>query len=204
MKVATVLLALLASSAFAQPSTPPAATQLTGESAAPTRALKVPVMQLSSAAWRDGAPIPLKYSQAGHDVSPPLAWSHAPKGTESFVIIVHDLDVATNNGDDFWLSWMVWNIPNTKDSLPEGLGEGGEMAGGMRQISYSGPFYRGPAAPSWEPPHHQAFEIYALSSMLNVPAVMGQSPAAVRQAVQEAMSGKVLAKGVLFGTFQRP
>jgi Raf kinase inhibitor-like YbhB/YbcL family protein len=185
-----------------QPSTAPAAP-------APARAGAgalpfLPTMQLSSSAWHDNGSIPVKYSQAGHDVSPPLEWSHVPEGTESFVILVHDLDVATSKGDNLVLSWMVWNIPKTKSALPEGLPEGGEMGEGMRQISDSGPYYRGPAAPNSDPPHHYAFEIYALSAVLNVPAVIGGSATPVRTAVEEAMAGKVLAKGVLIGTFQRP
>jgi Raf kinase inhibitor-like YbhB/YbcL family protein len=159
---------------------------------------------MSSSAWRDGDSIPVKYSQAGHDVSPPLTWSHAPEGTESFVIRIHDLDAATEKGDDLVLSWLVWNIPKTKSALPEGLAQGGEMSEGMRQISDSGPYYRGPAAPNSDPPHHYAFEIYALNALLTVPAVMGNSATPVRTAVEEAMAGKVLAKGVLIGTFQRP
>ena len=91
--------------------------------------------------------MPLKYTQAGHDVSPQLSWSHAPPGTESFVIMVHDMDAATSKGDEFWLSWLVWNIPKTNTSLPEGMAEGGNLADGMRQISDSGPYYRGPVGP---------------------------------------------------------
>lgn len=201
-----LMLLLFGNWAVAQAPAAPAGATPPGQAAPATasaRAAKVPAMQLSSSAWRDGAPIPGKYSQSGHDVSPPLTWSRAPQGTKSFVILFHDLDVATANGDELWVSWMVWNIPGTKTSLAEGLAEGADLGEGTRQISYSGPFYRGPAAPNWGPPHHYAFEIYALSTMLEVPAVQGQSPAAVRQAVQQAMAGKILAKGVLFGTYQR-
>jgi hypothetical protein len=189
------MFSLLAASALAQ--TPPPARTSGAQPPLPT-------LQLSSPAWHDGGPMPLKYTQAGHDVSPQLSWSQAPQGTESFVIMVHDMDAATAKGDEFWLSWLVWNIPKTNTSLPEGMVEGGNLADGMRQISDSGPYYRGPVGPHSDPPHHFVFEIYALSATLNVPAVMGQSAVPVRTAIQEAMQGKVLAKGVLVGTFQRP
>ena len=48
-------------------------------------------------------------------MSPPLAWSGAPDGTASFVLIVHDVDAAIGNGTDDMLHWMVWNIPGVGD-----------------------------------------------------------------------------------------
>ena len=48
------------------------------------------VMTLSSSAWPDGGQIPAKYTQEGEDVSPPLAWSGAPDGVVSYVLLVHD------------------------------------------------------------------------------------------------------------------
>src|SRR5262245_36045713 len=46
----------------------------------------VQTMTLTSTAWSDGGQIPAKYSQAGDQVSPPLAWSHAPESVASFVL----------------------------------------------------------------------------------------------------------------------
>src|SRR5262245_32990164 len=62
-------------------------------------------MTMTSPAWPDGASIPRKYTQAGDDVSPPLAWSGAPEGTASFVLVVHDLDAAI--GTDDLLHWLA-------------------------------------------------------------------------------------------------
>src|SRR4029078_10921578 len=47
----------------------------------------IPVMTLTSSAWADGGMIPLKYTQAGDDISPPLAWSDVPQNLVSFVLI---------------------------------------------------------------------------------------------------------------------
>src|SRR4029077_15103622 len=104
------------------------------------------VMTLASPAFQDGGRIPERNSQAGHDVSPALAWSGVPDSTASFVLIVHDLDAAIGNGTDDMLHWMVWNIPGTARALAEGVAEGGDLADGTRQISGTGPYYRGPAA----------------------------------------------------------
>jgi phosphatidylethanolamine-binding protein (PEBP) family uncharacterized protein len=73
----------------------------------------------------------------------------------------------------------------------------------MRQISMSGPYFRGPAAPASGPAHHYLFELYALDTSLNVqPTAM--SPALTREAVLRAMSGHVRAKGTLVGLYRRP
>src|SRR5204862_4685596 len=71
----------------------------------------IQVMTLTTTAWTDGGQIPAKYTQAGPQVSPPLAWSNVPEGIISFVLVVHDLDAATAPGTDDILHWLVWNIP---------------------------------------------------------------------------------------------
>src|SRR5262245_8899181 len=160
------------------------------------------VMTLSSPAFTDGGAIPLRHAQPGRDVSPPLAWSGAPDSTVSFVLIVHDADAAVGDGLDDMLHWMVWNIPGTATSLPEGLSQGpqvelqstlpvvasgrGPAAPMIRQISVSGPYYRGPAAPASGPPHHYMFELYALDTTINVQPV-GMTAAATRAALLDAM-----------------
>src|SRR5689334_5766658 len=68
----------------------------------------VQVMTLTSSAWPDGGQIPAKYTQAGDESSPPLAWSNAPEGVVSYALIVHDVDAAIGNGTDDVLHWMLW------------------------------------------------------------------------------------------------
>jgi Raf kinase inhibitor-like YbhB/YbcL family protein len=163
----------------------------------------IQVMTLTSTAWPDGGTIPAKYSQTGEQVSPPLAWSNVPDSTASFVLIARDLDAAVGNGTDEVLHWMLWNIPGASRNLPEAIPQGNQLPDGTRQISVSGPYYRGPGASSAGPAHHYVFELYALDAMIDVPAV-GQSPALTRAAVVAAMAGKVRGKGVYVGLFKRP
>ncbi|HEX7938265.1 MAG TPA: YbhB/YbcL family Raf kinase inhibitor-like protein, partial [Gemmatimonadaceae bacterium] len=85
-------------------------------------------MRLTSAAFNDGGVIPMKYSQQGHDVSPPLAWSDAPDSVVSYVLIAHDIDAVAANGMDDALHWMVWGIPASMTSLPEGVPQGPTIA----------------------------------------------------------------------------
>ncbi len=97
---------------------------------------------------------------------------------------------------------MVWNIPGASRSLPEGVAQGPELPDGSRQISNTGPNYRGPGAPASGPAHHYLFELFALDSLLEVPAV-GASPADTRTAVLAAMAGHVRGKATMVGLFKR-
>jgi hypothetical protein len=159
-------------------------------------------MTLTSTAWPDGGQIPKRHTQAGEQLSPPLSWSNVPDNVQSFVLIARDLDAAVGSGTDDMLHWMLWNIPGNARSLPEGVPQGPQLPDGTRQISVSGPYYRGPGAPAAGPAHHYVFELYAVDGPINVPAV-GESPAETRAAVLAAMAGRVRAKGVFVGLFKR-
>jgi len=165
----------------------------------------IQIMTLT-APWQPGGVIPEKHSQAGRDVSPALSWDGAPDTTVSFALVVHDVNAATQPGTNDVLHWMVWNIPATERSLPEGVPQGPQAANGMRQISQTGPNYRGPAAPASGPAHHYVFELYALDSMIEVPPVgaQGVSVADTRAAVLKAMETHVRGKAVIVGTYKRP
>ncbi|HET7696014.1 MAG TPA: YbhB/YbcL family Raf kinase inhibitor-like protein [Vicinamibacterales bacterium] len=182
---------------------PPAPGAPSAPQRGPGRGRSVQVMTLTSAAWPDGGPIPAKYAQPGGEVSPPLAWSNVPETAASFVLVVHDLDAATGAGTDDTLHWLVWNIPGAARSLAEAVPQGAVLPDGSRQISATGPVYRGPAAPSSGPPHHYVFELFALDGMLDVPAV-GAAPSQTRAAVMTAMAGRVRGKAVYTGLYRRP
>lgn len=162
----------------------------------------VQIMTLSTTAWPDGGQIPTKHTQVGTEVSPPLSWSAPPDGTQSFVLIVHDVDAAIGNGTDDLLHWMLWNIPASARSVPEGVPQGSQLADGTRQISASGPYYRGPGALASGPTHHYVFELFALDSTVDIQPV-GQSPPLTRAAVVAAMAGHMRGKAVYTGLFKR-
>ncbi len=162
----------------------------------------ISIMSLTTWAWPDGGQIPGRHTQAGAEVSPPLSWSNVPEGVVSFVLTVRDMDALSGRGASEILHWMVWNIPGAARSLPEGVAQGAELPDGSRQISNTGPNYRGPGAPASGPAHHYLFELFALDSPLEVPAV-GASPADTRTAVLAAMVGHVRGKGTLVGLFKR-
>jgi len=143
-------------------------------------------LAVSSTSFPDGGEIPAKYTgQQG--ISPQLSWTGAPAGTMSYVLIMHDVDAAIGGTDIS--HWVVWNIPASSTSIPEG----GPVPAGANQYSLRGPQYMGPAPPPGHPYHHYIFQIYALNSTLDVPA------GATRADVEKAMEGKIIARGSYVG-----
>ncbi|MBA7709640.1 hypothetical protein ES703_118562 [subsurface metagenome] len=49
-------------------------------------------LSVTSTAFQDGDKIPDNYTCQGQDISPPLAWSEPPEGTQSFALIMDDPD----------------------------------------------------------------------------------------------------------------
>jgi len=192
--ITIAVLALIAFVLNASAQTPPAAAGGRGAAAPP--------MTLTTNGWPDGADIPVKYTQAGEQVSPQLSWTNVPAGTQTFVLLMHDPDVATNGTTDDQLHWLVWNIPGTATGLAEHVPEGAKLPDGSQQVSASGPVYRGPGAPATGPRHHYTIEVFALDTKLNVEAAATWQE--TRANVVKAMQGHVKGKAVYVGLFHRP
>jgi Raf kinase inhibitor-like YbhB/YbcL family protein len=162
-----------------------------------------PPMRLMSNSFNDGTVIPAKYTQAGEQASPQLAWANAPAGTQSFVLHMHDMEGARNKTTEDQLHWLVWNIPATTRGLPEGVPKG-DLKDGSHQTSATGDgVYRGPGAPANGPYHHYVFELFALDTKVDVAANAGD-PFDTRAKVLAAIQGHVLGKAVYLGFFRRP
>ena len=148
------------------------------------------MLTVTSTSFADGAEIPAKYA-GGQGVSPQLSWSGAPATATSFVLVMHDVDVAIPAGNlaNDITHWVVWNIPASATSIPEG----GPVPSGANQISMRGPQYMGPAPPPGHPYHHYIFQVYALSATLDLPAT------ATRADIEKAMEGKIVARGAYVG-----
>src|SRR5262245_48981436 len=167
-----------------------------------------PPMTLTIPGFLDGGQIPVKFSQAapgvapGEGTSPAMQWANVPTGTQSFVLHMHDLDVARNKTTDDQVHWVVWNIPATVTGLPEGVPKGAQLADGSYQISVTGQMYRGPGAPATGPLHHYIFELYALDTKLDVKPTADAFE--TRAIVMKAIQGHILGKAVYGGLFKRP
>ena len=105
----------------------------------------------------------------GPNTSPALAWSGVPDGTKSFVVTVYDPDAPTGSG--FW-HWVLYNIPASTTSLPQGAGMAGKEPAGAVQSSndFGASGYGGPCPPPGSKPHRYVFTVFAIKTdKLGVP-----------------------------------
>jgi Raf kinase inhibitor-like YbhB/YbcL family protein len=149
---------------------------------------------VTSDAFGSGQSLDDKYTQNGEDVSPPLAWSKGPPGTQSYVVLTEDAGVDRHEPISHW---VVYDIPSTMTRLPQNVPteaklETGAMQG--RNVRKAAGFI-GPKPPAGQThPYH--FEVFALNTRLNL------DPAkADRDAVVDAMKGHVLAAGELITNY---
>ena len=109
---------------------------------------------LNFSAWSDGGVIPDRFAfgRPGTDgpfatsdnISPAISWTGAPAATQSFVVVMHDIDVPSS-GEDVnqagktvpadlprvpFYHWLQINIPASVSHLPEGTGGTGVTARG--------------------------------------------------------------------------
>jgi Raf kinase inhibitor-like YbhB/YbcL family protein len=151
-------------------------------------------LSLTSPAIAPGATIATDNSCSGADSSPALAWNSAPQATKSFALIVEDPDAP---GGTF-IHWVAYNISARTTSLPAGVPQTAEIAGGGKNgingFDHIG--YNGPCPPPGKM-HHYYFRLFALDSTVNPGAP------ANADALRAAMNGHVLATAQLVGTFER-
>lgn len=135
----------------------------------------------------------------GGNVSPTLEWKNPPEGTKSFAVLVHDPDAPTG-GSGFW-HWLVYNLPASATSLPEGAGAADGGALPKEAVQATNDFgvkgWGGPCPPPG-PKHRYNFTVYALKvEKLEIPA--NASPAVIGFNV----NANALGKAKLTGTYQR-
>src|SRR5262249_62034069 len=108
----------------------------------------------------------------GRNISPALQWSGAPAGTKSFAVTLYDPDAPTGSG---WWHWVVFNIPASATSLPEGAGtaDGSKLPEGAAQgrTDFGSPGFGGACPPPGDKPHRYIFTAFALKTdKIDVPA----------------------------------
>lgn len=152
---------------------------------------------LSSAAFAHGGSIPSKYTCEGIDISPPLAWSGTPDGTQSLALIVDDPDAPDPKHPKVtWVHWVLFNLPPSTHELPEGV-QSGDLPSGSRQgvNDFKRLGYGGPCPPVGR--HRYVHKLYALDTVL---PDLGK---ATKPALEKAMKDHILAQAELIGTYQK-
>jgi hypothetical protein len=149
--------------------------------------------KIESSAFREGEIIPSKYTCNGENISPPLRWINAPKGTKSFAIINDDPDAPA--GD--WVHWVIYNIPAGIHELKEGASSKKllpkETIEGITDFRKTG--YDGPCPPSGI--HRYYFKLYALDAVLHLQAGV------TKMQLLNAMQGHIISKTTIIGRYQR-
>lgn len=149
---------------------------------------------LASPAFSEGGRIPDRHTCTAEDLSPRLNWSGVPSGTQSFALVVEDPDAPSGT----FIHWVIYNLPATLTSLPEGVPRTEQLANGASQgIGDFGSIgYRGPCPPRGKP-HRYFFLLRALDTQLT------PKPQMTRVQLEKEIQGHVLAEGRLMGTYSR-
>ena len=77
-------------------------------------------INITSSAFAEGGMIPKRYTCDSEDVSPDLAWSGVPEGTQSIALICDDPDAPMGT----WVHWVIYDIPPTVTQLKENISPG--------------------------------------------------------------------------------
>ena len=154
-------------------------------------------LTLTSPSFQPQGEIPAEFTCQGADTSPALAWSGAPEGTRSLVLIVDDPDAPDPAAPKMtWVHWVLYDLPADSTGLPQGVDPAALPAGtrqGLNDWKRTG--YGGPCPPIGR--HRYFHKLYALDTTL---AGLG-SP--TKTQVEQAMVGHVLAKTELVGTYEK-
>ncbi|MBI4334344.1 MAG: YbhB/YbcL family Raf kinase inhibitor-like protein [Chloroflexi bacterium] len=134
---------------------------------------------LKSPAFSEGGTIPEKYAEKSL-ISPPLSWSDPPKGAKGFALTMTDPDVPEAfKLPHVFVHWMVYNIPASTTSLPEGCSPRGKgLPAGAKEfnsdyVTFKTPGYGAGSGGPWPPDaaHRHVFTLYALKTdKLDIPA----------------------------------
>lgn len=150
-------------------------------------------LRISSPSFADGERIPERHTRDHANLSPPLDWRDAPRETQSFVLVVEDVDAPHGS----FYHWAMYDIPSGRTHLDEGAGRRGtETHHGAN--SWGNPSYDGPLPPVGSGVHRYHFRIAAL----DVPNLT-IAPAERAERVWRAAQDHVLAQAEIVGTYER-
>ncbi len=156
-------------------------------------------IDLSSPAFAHESRLPPRFTLDGEGVSPPLVWSAPPAGTQTMVLIVEDPDAPTPQP---LVHAILWGLDAGAGHLAEGAivadGAGDAVGRDVGRNSYFREGWLPPDPPSGHGEHRYVFQLFAVGPGAGDP---GETPG--RSAVIEAITGHVLAAGLLVGTYSR-
>ena len=154
-------------------------------------------IRVTSAAFEYGGPLPIRCTDDGAGVSPPLAWTNIPANTGALVLLIEDTDSPTPQP---LVHTVAWDLPGQDGGLPEGglpstTSPGGNIA--MGRNSFFKAQYLAPDPPPGHGPHRYYVQLFAVRE----PLELDGHPEL--HTVVNAMTGRVTARGLLIGTYER-
>jgi Raf kinase inhibitor-like YbhB/YbcL family protein len=150
----------------------------------------VPVMQVSSTAFKEGEAIPEAHAYENKNLSPPLKWADVPAGAKSLAVICDDPDAPRGT----WVHWVLFNIPPETRELPAAPAGKVDVPGAVQgKNDFKKLGYGGPAPPSGT--HRYYFKLYALDKLLDL------KEGVTKDEVVKAMKDHIVAQGQLMGKF---
>lgn len=150
-------------------------------------------LQLTSTAFTKGVAIATQHTGEGADISPALAWSNIPEGTQSFAIICHDPDAPLVKKASYgFVHWVLYNLPADLNQLDEGTNAGTPGINDFGNLGYGGPM-----PPDGHGVHHYYFWVLAFDKQLNLPEGLSMAE------VLEQTEPHLLGMNRLIGTYQR-
>ncbi|HMJ10190.1 MAG TPA: YbhB/YbcL family Raf kinase inhibitor-like protein [Polyangiaceae bacterium] len=149
---------------------------------------------VTSSAFTEGSPIPAEQQctqiSGGQNTSPALSWTPGPAGTQSYAIVMRDLDIGFTH-------WVIWDIPANVTSLPAGVQTVFQPAtpSGAKQAALNATIvgYFGPCSPTTVNTYE--FRVYALP----VASVPGLGQASTLAEAQAAIESQDLASAAVSG-----
>lgn len=150
-------------------------------------------LKITSPAFKEGEPIPAKYTCDGANVSPPLAWAGAPSNAKTMALICDDPDAPGKT----WVHWVAYDMPASTTSLPENVPKDERLAGGGKQGTndFKKIGYGGPCPPSGT--HRYYFKVYVLDTETSL------NPGATKDQLLAAIKNHTIAEGQLMGRYKR-
>ncbi len=155
-------------------------------------------LSVSSTSFQDGRGLAAKFAMkavdGGQNTSPQLSWKDAPQGTKVFAVTCIDIHPIAQK----WVHWIVINIPAGTTELSEGASPSKIPAGAKElENSFRNNGYGGPQPPKGSGVHKYVFTVYALSDAVSADGFLSED------AFLKLVSGKILAKASITGTFSR-
>jgi Raf kinase inhibitor-like YbhB/YbcL family protein len=153
-----------------------------------------PVIDVTSPAFGDQRPIPVRYTADGERISPPLAWADVPEGTRSIALLVEDADSPTPSP---LVHAIAWHVDPALRELAEGELAPGDHHPSLGVNSLLREGWLPPDPPPGHGPHRFGFQVFALDH----DPELGVTPG--RSTLVRALCGHTLGYGLLIGTYER-